>query len=950
MDLKVVDKAKGYYILWLVDTFSKMIKGKFIKDKNPSTIIEAIISTWIVGDGTGPGHPTIGFFSDNGGEFLNEEVLDFAAYMDVSIKMTSANSPWQNGCVERNHASSDIIFNKILLENPEMDLQEAVNFAAFSKNSEINRTRFSALQLMFGQNPHFPGLSEQSPASSNLKSTTKYMRKLKLLDEVRVKYREIECNEKLRKVAGERINPNVEKTYEMGDPIFFYDDKKKQWKRGTVLAGLGKTIYLKFGNFLRRAPLDKCRPDTHGKEALEESYLEPSDEEEARFIAEEAPIEEIVPELDLATRNKQLENELEKLKSQTEHDKEGVQHFEENEENDDEQDDKDQTPIVQEKRRLKRQRLRQRKSKGLMSSLPKLYQQIKFRMKENSTWIFAKVIKIYKKTSVHQNCRHLQLENGDVLDKDFSKDIEEWKDASEDNLNDENESFPVKVLLKSEYSRPEIQEAMQAEIKKFQNFEAFTEIKDDGQYCIPIRWVVTEQKEDGKNQPFKARLCVRGDKEMGKEQIRSDSPTAAKDSIKIALNIAANEGFNIKCGDIKSAYLQGSSLDREVLVKPPMEADSEGKLWKLKKGAYGMLDGGRLFYLKLEEKMKELGLHEVHSDGSVFTYVKGDVLHGFVLTNVDDLLMIGNDVFEKEVTEKLQEEFKFSKIEDKEFTYCGCKIAKNEDGSIVLDQNKYIEELVQLARVDGDEDRPLTQFEKKEARGKIGALLWISLITRPDLSFDVNILSSEVAKGTVKTVKEINRVISNAKLKSDKLRFVRLGDLANLEVKVYADASFSNQDGATKSTAGRVILLKSKDENVANIISWKTKKISRVCRSVKTAETRALDDAIDDGVHVARIIKEIYSGKVDLKKPSQIPVVAFTDSKGLWESVHNSRQCEEKLLRNTIASLKELLQDGMVRSIEWVPTKQQLADCMTKKGSKDKANWLLEIGSNNKML
>ena len=187
-------------------------------------------------------------------------------------------------------------------------------------------------------------------------------------------------------------------------------------------------------------------------------------------------------------------------------------------------------------------------------------------------------------------------------------------------------------------------------------------------------------------------------------------------------------------------------------------------------------------------------------------------------------------------------------------------------------------------------------------------------------------------------------------MRNDQLRFVKLGNLKELEVKVYADASYSNQDGATKSTAGRVILLGNPKENVANIISWKTKKISRVCRSVKTAETRALDDAIDDGVHVARIIQEIYNGHVDLKNPAQLPVRGYTDSKSLWESVHNTRQCEEKLLRNTIASLKQLLSEGMVNDIEWVPTKQQLADCMTKKGSKDKANWLLRIGSGNQMI
>ena len=122
---------------------------------------------------------------------------------------------------------------------------------------------------------------------------------------------------------------------------------------------------------------------------------------------------------------------------------------------------------------------------------------------------------------------------------------------------------------------------MEAEITKFKNFEAFKEVKDEGQYSIPIRWVVTEQKNDGKNQPYKARLCVRGDRERGKESIRSDSPTVAKESIKIALTIAANEGFKVRSGDIKSAYLQGADLKREVFVKPPPEASSEGKLRQL---------------------------------------------------------------------------------------------------------------------------------------------------------------------------------------------------------------------------------------------------------------------------------------------------------------------------------------------------------------------------------
>ena len=50
-----------------------------------------------------------------------------------------------------------------------------------------------------------------------------------------------------------------------------------------------------------------------------------------------------------------------------------------------------------------------------------------------------------------------------------------------------------------------------------------------------------------------------------------------------------------------------------------------------------------------------------------------------------------------------------------------------------------------MMKASGEDDRELNEEEKKEARGKIGALLWVSLLTRQDLSFDVNILSSEVS-------------------------------------------------------------------------------------------------------------------------------------------------------------------------------------------------------------
>ena len=179
------------------------------------------------------------------------------------------------------------------------------------------------------------------------------------------------------------------------------------------------------------------------------------------------------------------------------------------------------------------------------------------------------------------------------------------------------------------------------------------------------------------------------------------------------------------------------------------------------------------------------------------------------------------------------------------------------------------------------------------------------------------------------------------------VRFTKLGELK--DVVVYTDASYNNQDEKTRSAEGRVVLLENPSNGLANIVSWKVKKISRVCRSVKSAETRALEDGLDDAVHTARLIHETYKGMIDLRKPGQLSVIPKTDSKSLWESLHNSRQCEEKMLRNTIAGIKELLDLKMVDSVDWVPTEDQLADCLTKKGTPIKSEWLLDVANSNSL-
>ena len=140
-------------------------------------------------------------------------------------------------------------------------------------------------------------------------------------------------------------------------------------------------------------------------------------------------------------------------------------------------------------------------------------------------------------------------------------------------------------------------------IQNLKPYETFEDIKDKGQETISSRWIITEkQKHDGQKHAYKARLVAKGFQEI--DQPQSDSPTAAKESFKLLMALSANLNFKIVSMDIRAAFLQAKTLDREVFVRPPNDIKKEGVIWKLLKPLYGLDDASRKFYLKIKRHYK----------------------------------------------------------------------------------------------------------------------------------------------------------------------------------------------------------------------------------------------------------------------------------------------------------------------------------------------------------
>ena len=86
----------------------------------------------------------------------------------------------------------------------------------------------------------------------------------------------------------------------------------------------------------------------------------------------------------------------------------------------------------------------------------------------------------------------------------------------------------------------------------------------------------------GKDRPvIKARLVARGSEEENLIEIGKDSPTCSKENLRIVLAIILSHQWQASSLDVKSAFLQGNQIDRDLYLKPLQEADT-GNIWKLK--------------------------------------------------------------------------------------------------------------------------------------------------------------------------------------------------------------------------------------------------------------------------------------------------------------------------------------------------------------------------------
>jgi len=132
------------------------------------------------------------------------------------------------------------------------------------------------------------------------------------------------------------------------------------------------------------------------------------------------------------------------------------------------------------------------------------------------------------------------------------------------------------------------------------------------------RWVLTVKRDkDGNFLKCKARWVLRGFLDKQVWHIQTDSPTSTRPGFRLQCQAAASNQWDLLHIDLKTAFLQGDTFSgqREVVCQLPPEAGLPPYMAaRLKRAAYGLNDAPRLWWNKLDAKLRNYGFVPTRAD------------------------------------------------------------------------------------------------------------------------------------------------------------------------------------------------------------------------------------------------------------------------------------------------------------------------------------------------
>lgn len=424
------------------------------------------------------------------------------------------------------------------------------------------------------------------------------------------------------------------------------------------------------------------------------------------------------------------------------------------------------------------------------------------------------------------------------------------------------------ITLESAMNGPESVEwnkAMQEELQSFEDTNAWelVDIPVSGT-IVKCKWVLKKKFDSDNKVRYRARLVAKGFmQKKGVDYDETFSPVVRHATLRLLFALAVKLNLDITHLDVTTAFLNGD-LEETIFMQKPEgfpESQGNGKVLKLKKAIYGLKQSSRAWYKKVDDCLLGMGYKSLEIESCLYIR-NNNGCKTIVTLYVDDFFVFSNDVSETEnLKQVLSSNFKLKDMGVvKQCLGMSVNVNKNK-GVITLSQESYINQLlIKFNMTDSKTfDTPMEDklhIVKEENcnlkvpyQQLIGSLMYLAVLTRPDIMYSVSFLSQFNNSFNSKHWMYAKRILKYLKkTKSFGLTYTREG---NSELVGYVDADWGNDIVDRRSYSGVCFVL------CGGAISWSSRKQKSVALSSTEAEYMAITEACTEAIYLRNILLEI---------------------------------------------------------------------------------------------
>ena len=417
------------------------------------------------------------------------------------------------------------------------------------------------------------------------------------------------------------------------------------------------------------------------------------------------------------------------------------------------------------------------------------------------------------------------------------------------------------------------------ELKSLQDLNVFVLVPRSAvpRHQRPLKGkLVCKRKRDDTDRVvrYKVRYVAKGfAQRYGIDYDKTTAPTVRPESFRTILHLTASLDWDLRQFDIKTAFLNGVLPETETMFMEQPEgfevAGKEEWVMKLMKSIYGMKQAGRIWNQSFHKAVTEWGFERLDCEWCVYrrTSSTGTVIFA---VHVDDIIAAGSCPGENDrFRDLLKSKWEITQLGEPKLAL-GIAISRNRaHRTISLSQTAKIDDLVeefgqqnarsvdtpmvaglQLKKPDKNEPVPTEVadwIEKTPYRSLVGSLMYLSVATRPDISYAVGRLSSFLDCYRLEHWEAAIRVLRY--LKGTRSYALTLGGTGPLTLLGYSDSDYANCPDTSRSIGGYCFSLGS------GMISWSSRKQSTVADSSCYAEYIALHNASHEVIFLRQLLE-----------------------------------------------------------------------------------------------